>query len=147
MQIQVHPAGGEELPAGALRLRVYFVESYPSDCAPVAELKAPWITEDSSRKILTEFGEIYRHGGRDVVVFKWVDWLQVRSYVLLDNFIVLGASSNAPLVSLRMAVNRDSVGFGRTPRVGETEMDVVSSPRKVLLSLHLHNRVSCSGHM
>jgi len=85
IQVQVYPADGSTNGELSLRLGVHLPESYPSASCPVAELHAPWLSENSRRRVVEMFTNLYEESVGEVVVFRWVEWLKVLPYFLFSH--------------------------------------------------------------
>lgn len=88
-QVQVYPGDGSSSGELALRLGVHFPESYPSASCPVAELHAPWLSENSREKLVQMFTNLYEESVGEVVVFRWVEWLKVLIHFLFFHPTIL----------------------------------------------------------
>lgn len=137
----MYPADESSTGELSLRLGVHFPESYPSASCPVAELQAPWLSENSRRRVADMFADLYAESVGEVVVFRWVEWLKVLinsfrvfsrfSFCIIRredlgklffmiHFVVLLKENCLVLVfSCSISfVNRNRTGYGRKPGVG-----------------------------
>lgn len=89
IQVQVYPADGSSNGELSLRLGVHLPESYPSASSPVAELHAPWLSENTRRRLVEMLTNLYEESVGEVVVFRWVEWLKVITPFLLSHILVI----------------------------------------------------------
>lgn len=80
-EVRVYPADGSSNGELSLRLGVHLPESYPSASCPVAELHAPWLSENSRRRVVESFTGLYEESVGEVVVFRWVEWLKEQDWL------------------------------------------------------------------
>jgi hypothetical protein len=97
VQVRVYPADGSSNGELSLRLGVHLPESYPSASCPVAELHAPWLSENSRRRVVESFTGLYEESVGEVVVFRWVEWLKVVNSLLC--FLIYCAIGKYPIYS------------------------------------------------
>lgn len=80
-EVQVYPADGSSNGELSLRLGVHLPESYPSASSPVAELHAPWLSENTRRRLVEMLTNLYEESVGEVVVFRWVEWLKEQDWL------------------------------------------------------------------